>query len=76
MSTECQVVIGALKENKQGRVRSNRGKGSHFKQGGKVAFDQRPEEAKEQDVQISRGKSIPGGENSKCKCPGAAKWLI
>ena len=27
----------ALKENKQRRVRSNRGKGSHLKQGGRVA---------------------------------------
>lgn len=52
MSTVCQMVTGALKEIKQGRVRSNRGKGSHFKKGGKVAFEQRPEEAKEQDVLI------------------------
>lgn len=66
----------ALKENKQGRVRSNRSKGSHLKQGGKVACEQRPDEAKEQDVQVSRGKIIPGSESSKCKCPGAAKWLI
>lgn len=69
MSIVYQMVTGALQKKRQGRDEDCWGKGSHFKQGKKVAIEQSPEEAKDQVMQISGGKSILGGEASKYKCP-------
>lgn len=42
------MAIGAMEEKQQGRDEARRGKSCHFKQGEQVAFEQRPQEAKEQ----------------------------